>query len=199
MKRIAIFIPLIFLSACASKKSVVVHMPPPVSGTILSSDDMESVRYGENVKAYSLGRYIDPNDPLVMHEAHTIYRVETTAKWNLHPNAPEDVPAGPVSGIIDSAHVDSPITPIVAAEVSRQKALTQALLQQSREMNAVVNEFAKAIPATLTVATNNARLESEVDAANSRIDALADEFRRTQSANTFTVSADPSTKGTNDW
>ena len=80
MKPILIFIPLIFLSACASKKPVIVQMPPAVSGTILETEDMESVRYGENLKAYSIGRYVDPNDGLVMHEAHTVYRVETTAK-----------------------------------------------------------------------------------------------------------------------
>jgi hypothetical protein len=71
-------------------------MPRSVPGTTLATDDIESVRYGENLKAYSFGRYIDPNDGLVMHEAHTVYRVETTAKWNLHPNAPVNVPGGPV-------------------------------------------------------------------------------------------------------
>jgi hypothetical protein len=51
MKRILIFIPLILLSACASNKPVVVQMPRSVPGTILTTDDMESVRYGENLKA----------------------------------------------------------------------------------------------------------------------------------------------------
>ncbi len=89
---------------CASKKPVIVEMPPAVSGTTLDTADMESVRYGENLKTYSFGRYVDPNDGLVMHEAHTVYRVETTAKWNLHPNMPVNVPGGPVVGIIDPAH-----------------------------------------------------------------------------------------------
>ena len=52
-----------------------------------------------------------------MHEAHTVFRVETTAKWNLHPNMPVNVPGGPVVGIIDPAHKDSPLTPEVVAEV----------------------------------------------------------------------------------
>ena len=95
-------------------------MPLAVSGTTLATADMESVRYGENLKAYSFGRYVDPNDGLVMHEAHTVYRVETTAKWNLHPNAPVNVPGGPVIGIIDPAHKDSPLTPeVVAAETTK--------------------------------------------------------------------------------
>ena len=143
MKRIFIIIPLIFLSACASNKPVVVQMPRFVPGTTLATDDMESVRYGENLKAYSFGRYIDPNDGLVMHEAHTVYRVETTAKWNLHPNAPANVPGGPVIGIIDPAHKDSPLTPEVVAEVDRQKAATTALIVQGQRMNQPLTSFQK--------------------------------------------------------
>ncbi len=199
MKRILIFIPLIFLSACASKKPVIVQMPPSVSGTMFATGDMESVRYGENVKAYSLGRYIDPNDGLMMHEAHTIYRVETTAKWNLHPNEPVNVPSGPVIGIIDPAHKDSPLTPEIAAEVSRQKAATQALLDQGQRMNQLVNQLSKTLPVTKQIAADNVRLQYEVTLAQKRLDTLEEDFRRTQTENTFTTSPAPSVKGTNDW
>ncbi|HEX3856110.1 MAG TPA: hypothetical protein VHY30_02305 [Verrucomicrobiae bacterium] len=199
MKRILIFLPLILLSACASRKPIVVQMPPSVPGTMLATGDMESMRYGENVKAYSLGRYIDPSDGLMMHEAHTIYRVETTAKWNLHPNEQVNVPGGPVIGIIDPAHKDSPLTPEIAAEVSRQKAATQILLQQSQKMNDVVSQFSKALPATAQVAVDNIRLQREVSATQIRLDALEEEFRKTQAENSFTTSPVPSAKGTNDW
>jgi hypothetical protein len=199
MKRILIIIPLVFLSACASKKPVIVQMPPSVSGTMLATGDMESVRYGENVKAYSLGRYIDPNDGLMMHEAHDIYRVETTAKWNLHPNEPVNVPSGPVIGIIDPAHKNSPLTPEIAAEVSRQKAATQALLDQGQRMNQLVNQLSKTLPVTKQIAADNVRLQYEVTIAQKRLDALEEDFRRTQTENSFTTSPAPSVKGTNDW
>ena len=172
MKRILIFIPLILLSACASKKPVIVQMPPAVSGTILATEDMESVRYGENLKAYSFGRYVDPNDGLVMHEAHTVYRVETTAKWNLHPNAPVNVPSGPVIGIIDPAHKDSPLTPEVVAEVDRQKAATMALMVQGQRMNQALNQLSKTLSATAQVAQENVQLKSEVTTTEKRMDAL---------------------------
>ena len=159
MKRILIFIPLILLSACASKKPVVVQMPRSVPGTILTTSDMESVRYGENLKAYSIGRYVDPNGGLVMHEAHTVYRVETTAKWNLHPNAPVTVPGGPVLGIIDPAHKDSPLTPEVVAEVDRQKAATMALMVQGQRLNQALNQLSKTLSVTAQVSVENARLK----------------------------------------
>jgi len=199
MKQILIFLPLILLSACASKTPVIVQMPPSVSGTMLTTGDMESVRYGENLKSYSVGRYVDPNDGLVMHEAHTIYRVETTAKWNLHPNEPVNFPSGPVIGIIDPAHKDSPLTPEIAAEVIRQKAATQALLEQGQRMNQLVNQLSKTLPVTAQVAVENVRLQNEVTITQQRLDALEEEFRKTQAEDSFTTSPAPSPKGTNDW
>jgi len=199
MKRILIFIPLIFLSACASKKPVIVQMPPAVSGTILETEDMESVRYGENLKAYSIGRYVDPNDGLVMHEAHTVYRVETTAKWNLHPNEPVNVPGGPVIGIIDPAHKDSPLTPEVVAEVDRQKAATMALIEQGQRMNQALNQLSKILPVTAQVAQENAQLKNEVTMTEKRLDALEDQFRQAQTEAPFTTPSGSSPKGTNDW
>jgi hypothetical protein len=198
MKRILIFIPLILLSACASKKPVVVQMPRSVPGTILTTGDMESVRYGENLKAYSIGRYVDPNGGLVMHEAHTVYRVETTAKWNLHPNAPVTVPGGPVLGIIDPAHKDSPVTPEVVAEVDRQKAATMALMVQGQRLNQALNQLSKTLSVTAQVSVENARLKNDVTTTEKRLDVLEDQFRKTQTEAPFTTSPVP-TKGTNDW
>jgi len=199
MKRIFLFIPLILLPACASKKPVVVQMPPSVPGTILTTDDMESVRYGENLKAYSIGRYIDPNDGLVMHEAHTVYRVETTAKWNLHPNAPVTVPGGPVVGIIDPAHKNSPVTPEIVAEVDRQKAATMALIVQGQRMNLALNQLSKTLSSTAQVAAENVQLKGELTTTEKRLDALEEDFRKEQTEAPFIKSSAPATQGTNDW
>jgi hypothetical protein len=198
MKQMLFFIPLILLSACASHKPVVVQMPRSVPGTILTPGDMETVRYGENLKAYSFGRYIEPNDGLVMHEAHTVYRVETTAKWNLHPNAPVTVPGGPIIGIIDPAHRDSPLTPEVVAEVDRQKAATMALIVQGQRMNQALNQLSKTLSITAQVSVENAQLKNEVTATGKRLEALEYQFRKTQTEAPFTTSPVP-TKGTNDW
>ena len=199
MKRIWFLVPLVLLSACASQKPGVVQMPRSVPATTLANDDMESVRYGENIKAYAIGRYVDPNDGLVMHEAHTVYRVETTAKWNLHPSAPVNIPSGPVVGIIDPAHKDSPVTPEVVAEVDRQKAATMALILQGQRINQALNQLSKTLPLSAQIAVENAQLKSEMTTTEKRLDALEEEFRQTQTEATFTTSSGPSPKGTNDW
>ena len=46
----------------------------------MTTSDPASVRTPEQVKAYPVGRYEDPNDPDVMHEGHTIYRAETSPR-----------------------------------------------------------------------------------------------------------------------
>ena len=199
MKRIYFFIPLILLSACASHKPVVAQMPRAVPGTILATDNMESVRYGENLKMYSFGRYLDPNDGLVMHEAHTVYRVETTAKWNLHPNLPVTIPGGPVVGIIDPAHKDSPTTSEVVAEVGRQKAATLALMEQGQRMNQSLAQLSKTLAATTQVSVENIRLKNEMSTAEKRLDALENIFRKTQTEAPFTTPVGSSAKGTNEW
>ena len=79
MKYIAL-IPLVFLASCASRPQYVFQPvpPPPV-------EPVEAVRYGEVVRAYHIGRYVDPNHPETMHEQHPVHRIETSARWNLHP------------------------------------------------------------------------------------------------------------------
>jgi hypothetical protein len=199
MKTIILFVPLLLLSACASKKPVIVNMPPSVPGTTLSSDDLESVRYGENVKAYSVGRYIDPNDGLVMHEAHTVYRIETTAKWNLHPDPAVTVPMGPVVGIIDPARCESPITAEVVAEVNRQKAATQALLEQGTRLNTALNQLSQSVPVTKQISDDNVQLKIAVHATQQRLETLEDAFRQKQAEAEFTTPSGPPKQGTNDW
>ena len=126
----AILISLPFLLvACATKPPRVVDMTAlSVPGTTLPSDGIESVRYAENIKTYPLGRYVDPNNSRIMHEGHSIYRVEKTAKWNLHPNEPVSVPLGPITHVRDSARTASPIGDELVAELNRQKEATKLSL-----------------------------------------------------------------------
>ena len=174
-------IPLLLLSACASHRTPTArNMLRPVPGTTLPSDDIESVRYEENIKAYNVGRYIDPNNALAMHERHVVYRVETTAKWNLHPNAPATVALGPAVRIIDPARKDSPTTPEIIAEVTRQKAATQTVIDQGKRLNDTLAQISTALDATKQVADQNRQLKTELDLTKQRLDLLESEIRNQQ-------------------
>jgi hypothetical protein len=62
-------------------------IPSVIAGMNVPPDDVENVRYGEAVKQYRSGRYIDPNNTRVMYERNVVYKVEEDAAWNLRPNA----------------------------------------------------------------------------------------------------------------
>jgi hypothetical protein len=190
MKTILILIPLVCLSACSTKR--LVQMPHSVPGTSLTPDDLESVRYSENLKTYPVGRYIDPNDDLVMHEAHTIYRVETTTKWNLHPNVSVRLPGGPVLGIVDPARSEPPVTAEVVAEVQKQKAATQALIDQGARINQALAQLSQSASGAKQLETS--RLREEISLTRKRLEALEEQFRKQPP-----ISVAPAPKGTNDW
>ncbi|MGE9268094.1 MAG: hypothetical protein ACQKBY_08350 [Verrucomicrobiales bacterium] len=76
------------LVSCTSQKQPIPQIPVVLYNekpTSLPSQQREQLRHPETVKKYAIGRYIDPNNGLVMHEAHDIYRVEATSKWNRRP------------------------------------------------------------------------------------------------------------------
>ena len=94
MKPTILFVILPLLSACSLGRKTpnpsVGIKPVPMSG--LSKSDTESLRSAEKLKAYPLGRYIDPNNSRIMHEAHTLYRVESPSYWNLRPGPAVSLP-----------------------------------------------------------------------------------------------------------
>jgi len=90
---------LIFLNSCSSDpEPVEVRYEQPellyneVAGNVAEPQDLEHLRYGENVKGYTIGRYVDPSDPTIMYEQSVLYRLEQPSSWNLQPNMPVKVP-----------------------------------------------------------------------------------------------------------
>ena len=178
MKRTLLIALPILLVACAAKPARVVDMTArSVPGNTLPSDGIESVRYAENLKTYPLGRYVDPNNSRIMHEGHSINRVETTAKWNLHPNEPVSAPRGPVVHIRDSAKTTSPVGEELVAELNRQKEATKAVIQGGQVVSQKLGDLAGSLRETQQIAAQNAQLKQEVDTARQRLDALEEQLR----------------------
>jgi hypothetical protein len=154
--------------------------PGAVPGTLLPAQGIESIRYSENLKGYPIGRYVDPNNNLIMHERHTIYRVETTAKWNLHPSGPVSVPLGPVLGVIDPAYRTAPADAEILAEINKQKAATQALLDQGARFDQTLSQFSGAFQVIKQIGEQNLQLRQELTTAQKRLEALEEELRKQQ-------------------
>lgn len=183
MKLILLIPVTLLFASCASRHAPVVRVTPcAVPGTTLPSEGMESVRYGENIRAYPIGRYIDPNNRRIMHEGHTLYRVESTAKWNLHPNQRVAVPLGPIARIRDSARTAGALSDELTMELNRQRDATKAVIQGGQVVAQKLDQLTSSVQQTKQVAAQNSALQQEVNTTKQRLDALEEELRRKQRA-----------------
>ena len=85
-----------FFSGCSSPEPPMEEpkpiIPVKIAGNNIPPDSRERVRFDENIKAYPVGRYIDPNNSKIMYEKTTMYRIEEDTLWNLRPNQPYTLP-----------------------------------------------------------------------------------------------------------
>ena len=100
MKMLTLTLLSLYVSACSTKPMPAPEAPerkdpiviPEIGGTYINKNDMRKLRYPEELKAYSIGRLADAYDPGLMHESHTVYRVENDSAWNLQPGLSPDLP-----------------------------------------------------------------------------------------------------------
>lgn len=138
----------LFCAGCQTMVKKTEPPPPleplvPVAGTDLDLHNVEKVRVGETLKAYPVGRFVDPNDPNVMHESHVVYRKEGGAGWNLSPNAPTVVPLGPVLAVADPATQPNPLPAELEKKVAEQNQLMASLIEQNEALAAELGKLGK--------------------------------------------------------
>ncbi|MGA2279142.1 MAG: hypothetical protein ABSG80_02420 [Verrucomicrobiota bacterium] len=162
------FIPLMFLTACstAPKLALRPQSPPPAV-------DNSTVRYPEVVRAYHIGRYADPNDDLVMHEQHVVYRVEENTRWDYRPaSAGGDVFFPAVPSPRDAAFSPLPVNDAVLAEINAQKLATVQIMVQTRTLSSALAQFQAALRQTKTNLQETAVLRAAVFEMKKRLDTL---------------------------
>ncbi len=167
MKHILI-IPVVFLAACASrppKKIIIAHTEP-------SRGIVAPLRTSEEIREYRFGRYADSRDPRVMHESHPVYRIESTANWNLNQAAAR----APVSRET-SAPQRVAASDAVVAEVNKQRAATRAFIEQTTTLNQKLGELSQAAGQSQEIARQNLALKRDVAALQQRIDAFDFQLR----------------------
>ena len=136
--------PALLLAGCASSHPTAVDVGPGPLPQKHDVSDPASIRKPEQVKAYPVGRYEDPNDPDVMHEGHTIYRAETSPEWDTDPNEPTSLPLGPGEmAVADPSQEHTALT----AELEQRLKQEDQLLQNTYEQNKKLAEEIKALQA----------------------------------------------------
>lgn len=171
MKRLFL-LSIVFLTACASHppKKVAVARAVPVGRPVAST----GLRIPDQLSEYRFGRYVDSRDPLVMHEGHPVYRVESSASWDLRPRNPAAL-AG--KDVVVRPNV-SPNDAVIA-EVSKQRAATREVTEQTATLNQRLAELGKAVGETQEIAKENLALKRDVAALRERLDALDTQSRKT--------------------
>jgi hypothetical protein len=174
MKRL-LLIPIIFLTACASHspKTNSAASPAPV-GEPVSSD---ALRTDEQLKEYRFGRYVDRRDPLVMHEAHPTYRVESAAQWDLRPQTAPSISPRKTTAASTSSTNDA-----VVAEVNKQRAATRAFTEQTAALNQKLTELSQAVGQTEEIAKQNLSLKKDVADLREHLDALDAQLSQSKTA-----------------
>jgi hypothetical protein len=158
-------IPLLFLSACSTAPRVGLRQQQP------SATDAGGISYPEVLHAYHVGRYADPNDDLIMHEQHVVYRVEENTRWNFHPGPPDgNLPALPSR---DAAFAPAPVNDAILAEVNSQRLATAQIMMQARTLSSALLQFQNALQQTKTNFQETARLRVTVSEMQKRLDAIA--------------------------
>ena len=161
MKYIAL-IPIVFLTSCATSPQYV-FQPVPFPAV----EPVEAVRYGEVVRAYHIGRYVDPNHPETMHEQHPVYRVETLARWNLHPGPLNT--ANLLNPPPDAAFTPPPTNDVLVAEMNRQREATIRVMQEAAKLAQSYGELQGVLSEMKVVARNNALMSVRFATNESRI------------------------------
>jgi len=174
MKYLA-FIPLVFVASCASRPQLAVRpLLPPAVGPV------EAVRYGEVVRAYHVGRYVDPNHPETLLEEHPVYRIEVSARWNLHPGPLNT--ANLLNPPPDAAFAPPPTNDVVIAEMNRQRETTALVMQQAVRLAQSYNELQKIFVEMKKVARDNAVLGARLANTEHRVSGFEQELQKITAA-----------------
>ncbi len=170
MKYLAL-IPLLFVASCASRPQLVVRPAPPAA-----VEPVEAVRYSEVVRAYYVGRFVDPNHPETMHEQHPVYRIESTARWNLRPGSAST--ANLLNPPPDAAFAPPPANDAVIAEMNRQREATARVMLQAAKLAQSYGELQAVLGEMKNVARNNALLNVRLATNELRVVEFSKELQK---------------------
>ncbi|MEO8426133.1 MAG: hypothetical protein ABI651_03380 [Verrucomicrobiota bacterium] len=168
-------IPLILVTSCVSRpkpRVVVQPLSPP------AVEPIEAVRYAEIVRAYHVGRYVEPNQSDVMHEQHSMYRVEEHTRWNLKPATPCRTGVSPLNPPSDSAFTPAPTNDVILAEINRQREATERVMSEAFRLARSYDELQKVIKEMSAVATNHVTLNARLATTERRVVEFEKELQR---------------------
>lgn len=180
----------LFCAACASPRP----RPPMILSRCVPTVDASkqppaSLRSTERIIAYPFARYIDPNHSEILHEAHTVYRVERRPHWNLRPgpnrSSLSSVSTGArcassarstgVGGNFEKSPSASRDEWLV--EMQRQKSVAAELVKLNQTLESRVGELSAQISQSAQDTDKRLHLEKELKSTHERLTRLESEIK----------------------
>jgi hypothetical protein len=145
---------------------------PRYTGTTQRRPDVSGVRTNQIVKAYGIGRYVDPSDCRIMHERHVIYRLEESSGWRLQPPAHQpEILMGPILGLRRPEYAPEPLEGEVGRELIATRQNTQAAVDGVRTVTEDQVKMRKELGENLQrVSQNEEMLLKQLDDLKRRMD-----------------------------
>ena len=141
------------------------NLPASANGSIWVPDQFSS---------YSIGRYVDPHDPGVLHDAHTLYRRETTGRWNLAPAYSLPLVSA------EMKHDTIMLRDALTAELNRQRATSEALIAQARTLDQHLRELNAQSQEFHNVLQQSYQLRGQLMLVSNRLESIEGQLRNQQ-------------------
>ena len=183
--KILTLIPALMLTACVSHGHRQTAAPVTTVGHLVSAN---TLRTSEQLKEYRFGRYVDPGDSMVMHEGHHVYRLETSAGWNLT----IFVGPGPTPRVTTAMTTSK--RDAVLIELNKERVATRAFAEQTAALNQHLAAMTQAVAKTKDVAEQNAALQREIATVRDRLDSLDGQMREQKPIGTASPQPSPADK-----
>jgi hypothetical protein len=158
-------VPLLVTSCKSDPPALVVTHPP----AYLTPEQRSNVWLPDQVAPYSLGRYLDPRDPNVLHEAHIFYRREQTSRPNFTPPAALVLPpAGSASASNSTALLRDALT----AELNEQSARSKVLVSQVQSVEQLLRDLSSRTQSLQEIVREAARVRAQLQAVSNRVETI---------------------------
>ncbi len=170
---------LLALVGCGSPRECVrstVVLPRPPS---LPPERRENVWHPDEFAPYAVGRYVDPHDRSLVHEAHTVYRRERSSRPNLIPPATAVFPLSEAAAT-SATNAVLFFRDALTAELNQQRAVSQAIIEQSQQLLKNVRTLSGQAESLHNSAAEAAEMHSQWQALSNRLDQLEHRVRETE-------------------
>ena len=179
--KILIPIMIVLLGGCRAPHQMPAVEPLPVAAPSFRTD----LRIPAAVVEYTLGAYVDPQNPLIRHGARRIQRIEKEARWDLRPTA---LVKSPSMGLANSSDEAPTVVTSASSEEPSEVLIPDAPPTSISPTAAVVEASIETVePPSTEAAAPNEFVSAILPNASGVIDLVAIASAENPEVNPFTV------------